>query len=115
MRTTFCNNRIRIFRNYQKEQELARMSWKIKPEDLLLNHLGARGQYGSRFSLRSAAPVIRINGKTVFLIQTLRLCHLFISILQSAKGSIDSMGCGKVKGPLYVKTAMYKVNDFLFI
>ena len=65
--TTFATKQIHIFRNYQKEQELARMSWKIKPEDLLLNHLGARGQYGSRFSLRSAAPVIRINGKTVFL------------------------------------------------
>ena len=48
----------KLFRNYQKEAELARMSWKVKPEDLLLNHMD--NKFGSRLSLGrfSAAAVI---------------------------------------------------------
>lgn len=34
-----------------REKELARMSWKVKPEDLLPTHMEARGQFGSRYSL----------------------------------------------------------------
>ena len=34
-----------------REKELARMSWKIKPEDLMESHREARGQFGSRYSL----------------------------------------------------------------
>ena len=49
-----------VFRNYKREAELARMSWKIKPEDLLPTHLGARGQFGSRYSLgRLSLPVMK--------------------------------------------------------
>jgi hypothetical protein len=50
-------------RNYQREAELARMAWKVKPEDLLPAHLGARGNMGSRYSLgRLSLPVIWIDG-----------------------------------------------------
>jgi hypothetical protein len=48
-------------RNYKREAELARMAWKIKPEDLLPTHLGAKGQFGSRYSLgRISLPVMKI-------------------------------------------------------
>ena len=51
-----------LFRNYKREAELARMSWKIKPQDLLPTHLGARGQFGSRYSLgRLTLPVMKKN------------------------------------------------------
>ena len=50
------------FRNYKREAELARMSWKIKPQDLLPTHLGARGQFGSRYSLgKLSLPVMKMN------------------------------------------------------
>ena len=83
------------------------MSWKISPEDLLLNHrLEARGQFGSRLSLGrfSIAPVIKNYGK-MFLI---KIQTYFI--LQSAGGSIESMGCAEAKKQIFVKTAMYKVS-----
>ena len=45
-----------------REKELARMSWKVKPEDLLPTHMEARGQFGSRYSLgRLTLPVMKKN------------------------------------------------------
>ena len=46
-----------------REKELARMSWKIKPEDLMESHREARGQFGSRYSLGkfSVNAVIEMN------------------------------------------------------
>ena len=40
-----------IRRHYKLEADLANMTWKIAWEDLQSTKLGARGQFGSRFSL----------------------------------------------------------------
>ena len=92
---------------------MARMSWKIKPEDLLLNHLEARlGQFGSRFSLGrlSAAPVIKNNGgKPVN-----KNLKPFLSLQSIGGGSIESMGCADAKKQIFVKTAMYKVSFIVY-
>ena len=42
---------ILVFRHYKLEADLANMTWKVAWEDLQSTKLGARGQFGSRFSL----------------------------------------------------------------
>ena len=69
---------IKRCRSYKREAELARMSWKINPEDLLPTHLGAKGQFGSRFSLgRLSLPVMK---KDVVVHVFLHQMNVFFSI-----------------------------------
>ena len=62
-------------RNYKREAELARMAWKVNPQDLLPTQFGAKGQFGSRFSLgRLSLPVMKKD--VVFVIGPVHFHHL---------------------------------------
>ena len=88
------------------------MAWKIKPEDLLPTHLGAKGQFGSRFSLgRLSLPVMK-KDVVVHVFFTSNECIFFPSF--QSMGSMESkLGCAEAKKQLFVKTAMFKVIYFL--
>ena len=85
-----------------REKELARMSWKVKPEDLLPTHMEARGQFGSRYSLGKLS-MTGVNWNEWVLLKI-----PFNLYFQSKRGSLDSMAAAK-KGQVFVSTAIYKV------
>ena len=72
-------------RNYKREAELARMAWKVNPQDLLPTQFGAKGQFGSRFSLgRLSLPVMKKD--VVFVIGPVHFHHLSSSSMDVIHG-----------------------------
>ena len=59
---------ILVFRHYKLEADLANMTWKVAWEDLQSTKLGARGQFGSRFSLgrMSLAEMVKFKSITSY-------------------------------------------------
>ena len=79
-------------RRYMKrENEIANMTWKILPEELMCSR--GRGQMGSRYSLVGGGGVGGLGARSVT--------------------SLDSLGGGGdsgLKKQVFVKTFMYKVR-----
>ena len=80
-------------RNYKREAELARMAWKVNPQDLLPTQFGAKGQFGSRFSLgRLSMPVMKKDVVLfiVLVLYTYKTLALFLSLLSKKSRKVPS-------------------------
>ena len=79
----------------KRENEIANMTWKILPEDLMCSR--GRGQMGSRYSLVGGGGGGGLGARSV-----------------TSLDSLGGGGDGGLKKQVFVKTFMYKVrlNDF---
>ena len=81
-----------IRRYMKRENEIANMTWKILPEDLMCSR-GRGGQMGSRYSLVGGGGGGGLGARSV-----------------TSLDSLGGGGDGGLKKQVFVKTFMYKVR-----